>query len=125
MGFALNQILAFSSTLLILVRFVSPSTFLLIISTSKYKDFTILSKSKPTGRPHNVDENFFLWNIFSSAERIHDFLVIDQEPLPTETGEPPAYWPASGNLVAKNLSAQYSKGYSHTIQIWIDINTIN
>lgn len=52
----------------------------------------------------------------ASAERIHDFLVIDQEPLPTDDGKPPAHWPASGNLIAKNLSAQYSKGYFHVIQ---------
>lgn len=45
-----------------------------------------------------------------SAERIHDFLLIDQEPMPSNEGKPPAYWPASGSLKAENLSARYSNG---------------
>lgn len=49
-------------------------------------------------------------NVLYSAERIKDFLVIDQEPLSTEQGKPPAYWPSSGNIIADGLSAQYSKG---------------
>lgn len=48
--------------------------------------------------------------ILCSAERIRDFLVIEQEPLPSEQGKPPAYWPSSGNIRADHLSAQYSKG---------------
>lgn len=48
--------------------------------------------------------------LFHSAERIRDFLLIDHEPAPTEDGKPPAYWPASGILKAENLSARYSQG---------------
>jgi hypothetical protein len=46
----------------------------------------------------------------NSAERIRDFLLIDQEPLSSEEGKPPAYWPASDNLRAEKLCAQYSSG---------------
>lgn len=35
---------------------------------------------------------------------------IDQEPLPVESGKPPAYWPSSGNLRVEKLSASYSDG---------------
>ncbi|KAL4247270.1 ATP-binding cassette transporter C [Abortiporus biennis] len=44
----------------------------------------------------------------NSLERIQQYLEIDQEPKPTKTGVPPAYWPASGELVVENLSARYS-----------------
>jgi hypothetical protein len=42
-------------------------------------------------------------------ERIQQYLVIEQEPKATPEGVPPAYWPASGELVVDNLSAKYSK----------------
>ncbi|EJU03270.1 hypothetical protein DACRYDRAFT_115475 [Dacryopinax primogenitus] len=45
----------------------------------------------------------------NSLERIRDYLVIDHEPVPTERGKPPAYWPASGAIQVRNLSARYSK----------------
>ncbi|KAK7005853.1 ATP-binding cassette transporter [Favolaschia claudopus] len=46
----------------------------------------------------------------NSLERIHSYLnAVEQEPKPTETGIPPAYWPASGNLSVDHLSARYSK----------------
>lgn len=32
-----------------------------------------------------------------------------QEPKPSESGKPPAYWPASGSLRIENLSARYSQ----------------
>jgi hypothetical protein len=35
--------------------------------------------------------------------------MIEQEPKPTESGKPPAYWPASGDLRIEQLSARYSK----------------
>ncbi|KAJ7931118.1 P-loop containing nucleoside triphosphate hydrolase protein [Mycena leptocephala] len=41
-------------------------------------------------------------------ERIQSYLTIEQEPKPTASGIPPAYWPASGNLSVDNLSAKYS-----------------
>ena len=45
----------------------------------------------------------------SSLERIQQYLIIEQEPKPTEAGVPPAYWPASGNLKVEKLSARYSE----------------
>lgn len=50
-------------------------------------------------------------------ERIRDFLLIEQEPLPTEQGTPPAYWPSSGNIKADHLCAQYSKGMTNHLSI--------
>ncbi|KZT60612.1 multidrug resistance-associated ABC transporter [Calocera cornea HHB12733] len=44
----------------------------------------------------------------NSLERIRDYLLISQEPIGSETGKPPAYWPASGALSVKNLEARYS-----------------
>ncbi|KDQ20385.1 hypothetical protein BOTBODRAFT_305749 [Botryobasidium botryosum FD-172 SS1] len=44
----------------------------------------------------------------NSLERIQDYLAIEQEPKPTADGEPPAYWPATGNLRVEGLSARYS-----------------
>lgn len=44
----------------------------------------------------------------NSLERLQQYMVIEQEPKPTPEGIPPAYWPASGELVVNNLSAKYS-----------------
>jgi ABC-type multidrug transport system fused ATPase/permease subunit len=44
----------------------------------------------------------------NSLERIQQYMVIEQEPKPTPDGVPPAYWPASGQLVVNKLSAKYS-----------------
>ena len=41
-------------------------------------------------------------------ERIQEYASIEQEPKPIPEGVPPAYWPASGELVVENLSAKYS-----------------
>ena len=41
-------------------------------------------------------------------ERIREYADIEQEPKPTPEGVPPAYWPASGELIVENLSAKYS-----------------
>ncbi|KAH7883936.1 hypothetical protein F5I97DRAFT_2075294 [Phlebopus sp. FC_14] len=46
----------------------------------------------------------------NSVERINSYINIEQEAKPTEGGNPPAYWPASGDLVVENLSARYSPG---------------
>lgn len=43
-----------------------------------------------------------------SVERINSYINIEQELKPTEGGNPPAYWPASGELVVENLTARYS-----------------
>ena len=45
----------------------------------------------------------------NSLERIQQYMVIEQEPKPTPDGVPPAYWPASGELDVKALSARYSQ----------------
>ncbi|THH01300.1 hypothetical protein EW026_g1369 [Hermanssonia centrifuga] len=44
----------------------------------------------------------------NSLERIRQYLVVEQEPTPKDGGEPPAYWPSSGELRVDNLSARYS-----------------
>ncbi|KAH7922933.1 hypothetical protein BV22DRAFT_1197033 [Leucogyrophana mollusca] len=43
-----------------------------------------------------------------SLERVDSYIKIEQEPKSTEGGQPPAYWPASGDLRVENLSARYS-----------------
>ncbi|PCH35585.1 hypothetical protein WOLCODRAFT_107550 [Wolfiporia cocos MD-104 SS10] len=45
----------------------------------------------------------------SSLERIQQYVQIEQESKPNESGVPPAYWPASGNLRVEKLSARYSE----------------
>ncbi|KZS96535.1 P-loop containing nucleoside triphosphate hydrolase protein [Sistotremastrum niveocremeum HHB9708] len=44
----------------------------------------------------------------NSVERIRDFLLIDHEPEPQESGKTPAYWPSTGELHVEKLSARYS-----------------
>ncbi|KAL0059597.1 hypothetical protein AAF712_013648 [Marasmius tenuissimus] len=46
----------------------------------------------------------------NSLERIDGYLKIEREPGASSTGEPPAYWPSSGELKIENLSARYSPG---------------
>ena len=41
-------------------------------------------------------------------ERVQQYVTIEQEKPPTNTGVPPAYWPASGSLRVEKLSAHYS-----------------
>ncbi|KAJ7093000.1 hypothetical protein B0H15DRAFT_972793 [Mycena belliarum] len=45
-----------------------------------------------------------------SLERIQQYIDIEQEKKPTETGRPPAHWPSSGELVVEKLSARYAPG---------------
>ncbi|KAJ6544500.1 P-loop containing nucleoside triphosphate hydrolase protein [Mycena capillaripes] len=45
---------------------------------------------------------------FSSLERIQGYIYIEHEKAATTEGKPPAYWPASGDLRVRNLSARYS-----------------
>ncbi|KAJ7512528.1 P-loop containing nucleoside triphosphate hydrolase protein [Mycena galericulata] len=45
----------------------------------------------------------------TSLERIQGYIDIEHEKPATETGKPPAYWPASGTLQVENLSARYSE----------------
>ncbi|KAF8919768.1 P-loop containing nucleoside triphosphate hydrolase protein [Mucidula mucida] len=40
--------------------------------------------------------------------RIQSYLTIEQEKKPIPSGVPPAYWPASGQLNVRDLSARYS-----------------
>ncbi|KAF7304266.1 hypothetical protein HMN09_00827900 [Mycena chlorophos] len=51
----------------------------------------------------------------NSLERIKQFIDIEQEPAPTKNGVPPAYWPASGNLSVRGLSARYSENGSDVL----------
>jgi len=46
----------------------------------------------------------------NSLERIQNYVTIEQEPKSSPAGEPPAYWPASGNIRVEGLSARYSLG---------------
>ncbi|KAJ6585299.1 P-loop containing nucleoside triphosphate hydrolase protein, partial [Mycena capillaripes] len=46
---------------------------------------------------------------FSSLERIQGYIEIEHEKPATESGKPPAYWPASGELRVERLSARYSE----------------
>ncbi|KAG1908484.1 uncharacterized protein F5891DRAFT_993333 [Suillus fuscotomentosus] len=52
----------------------------------------------------------------NSLERIDSYIKIEQEPKPTEGGQPPAYWPASGDLRVENLSARYSSDGPKVLQ---------
>ncbi|KAI0793376.1 hypothetical protein C8Q75DRAFT_558190 [Abortiporus biennis] len=44
----------------------------------------------------------------TSLERVKQYLTIEHEPSPKPDGIPPAYWPASGDIIVNNLSARYS-----------------
>ncbi|KAG6830884.1 hypothetical protein H0H87_006879 [Tephrocybe sp. NHM501043] len=44
----------------------------------------------------------------NSLERLQEYMVIEQEPKPTDAGEPPAFWPSSGTLQVRNLTARYA-----------------
>ncbi|KAI5122628.1 hypothetical protein M0805_008717 [Coniferiporia weirii] len=44
----------------------------------------------------------------NSLERMLEFMRIDHEPRPSESGKPPAYWPSSGELRVESLCARYS-----------------
>ncbi|KAF7314597.1 ATP-binding cassette transporter [Mycena kentingensis (nom. inval.)] len=44
----------------------------------------------------------------NSLERIQGYVAIEHEKPASEDGKPPAYWPASGELVVENLTARYS-----------------
>ncbi|KAG8908974.1 hypothetical protein FRB99_000077 [Tulasnella sp. 403] len=44
----------------------------------------------------------------NSLERVKAYVDIEQEEKPRPEGVPPAYWPASGSLVIKDLCARYS-----------------
>lgn len=70
--------------------------------------WTIHGQNIPGNR--YVSLNMFLTHILisSSLERVQQYLEIEQEPEPSNAGVPPAYWPASGELVVENLTARYS-----------------
>jgi len=44
----------------------------------------------------------------NSIERLHQYMVIEQEAKNTAQGRPAAYWPSSGSLRVEKLSARYS-----------------
>ncbi|KAF9024857.1 P-loop containing nucleoside triphosphate hydrolase protein [Hymenopellis radicata] len=59
-----------------------------------------------------------------SLERIQSYLTIEQEKKPTPSGVPPAYWPASGQLTVKDLSARYSPDGPNVLEnVTFSINT--
>ncbi|KAG1769620.1 hypothetical protein EDD22DRAFT_868510 [Suillus occidentalis] len=62
--------------------------------------------------------SMILWwvRILNEVERIDSYIKIEQEPKPTEGGQPPAYWPASGDLRVENLSARYSSDGPKVLQ---------
>ncbi|KIY66891.1 P-loop containing nucleoside triphosphate hydrolase protein, partial [Cylindrobasidium torrendii FP15055 ss-10] len=51
----------------------------------------------------------------NSIERLASYLDIEHEAEPTPAGIPPAFWPASGSLEVKNLSAKYSENGPHAL----------
>ena len=44
----------------------------------------------------------------NSFERIMQYVNLPSEPLPTESGKPPAAWPTDGDVVVNNLSVKYA-----------------
>ncbi|KAI0322566.1 hypothetical protein OF83DRAFT_1161116 [Amylostereum chailletii] len=52
---------------------------------------------------------FNAFEIHGKDARIQAYLSVEQEPKPTASGVPPAYWPASGDLQVEDLSARYSQ----------------
>lgn len=58
---------------------------------------------------HQYPESGFKTRI-CSLERIQDYVSIEQEPKSSVEGEPPAFWPASGDIKVEHLSAKYSAG---------------
>jgi ABC-type multidrug transport system fused ATPase/permease subunit len=51
----------------------------------------------------------------NSLERIPAYLNIEHEEEPKSSGEPPAYWPSSGDLHVENLCARYSVDGSNVL----------
>lgn len=52
-----------------------------------------------------------MWEVSgNSVERVQEYMDIDSEKPATEAGVPPAYWPASGAIEIKDLTARYSVG---------------
>ncbi|KAH7906177.1 ABC transporter type 1, transmembrane domain-containing protein, partial [Hygrophoropsis aurantiaca] len=85
-GFSLNMAVAFSALILYWVR---------VLNRAEARSIVII-------------RSFSLFINAISLERIDGYIQIEQEPKPTEGGQPPAYWPASGDLRVENLSARYS-----------------
>lgn len=59
-------------------------------------------------RPADAHKPACTQSLFSSLERIMQYVTIEKEPEPTDGGEPPAYWPSSGHIRVEKLSARYS-----------------
>lgn len=89
-GFSLNMAVGFSSMILLWVRILNDFE----ISGNRFVSLNKLAK------------------LFSdplvSLERIQDYVDVEQEPKATPDGVPPAYWPASGEVVVEGLSARYN-----------------
>jgi ABC-type multidrug transport system fused ATPase/permease subunit len=47
-----------------------------------------------------------MWEVAgNSVERLQEYMSVPSEKAQTEEGVPPAYWPASGSIDIKNLTA--------------------
>ncbi|KAG2123601.1 hypothetical protein DEU56DRAFT_829341 [Suillus clintonianus] len=88
-GFSLNMAVGFSSMILWWVRILN--------------EVEVSGKLLPRPTPYVL-------------ERIDSYIKIEQEPKPTEGGQPPAYWPASGDIRVENLSARYSSDGPKVLQ---------
>ncbi|KAI5122638.1 hypothetical protein M0805_008723 [Coniferiporia weirii] len=88
-GFTLSMVLSFTRNILYWVRIYN----LLEIQANRFVIF----------KDGGLDTY-----VLSSLERMLEFMRIDHEPRPSESGKPPAYWPLSGELRVENLCARYS-----------------
>ncbi|KAF5370319.1 hypothetical protein D9758_006918 [Tetrapyrgos nigripes] len=93
-------------------------TFVSLLAT--YLLYASKQSASTTGFSLNMAVSFtrmiFSWLLVSmnlevqtnSLERIDHYLKIEHEVEAIENGQPPAYWPASGDLRVEKLSAKYS-----------------
>ncbi|KAJ6504576.1 P-loop containing nucleoside triphosphate hydrolase protein [Mycena vitilis] len=72
-------------------------------SLASYLVYITKTRAGDTGFLINMAITFTLTNEFE----VQGYIDIEHEPAATETGKPPAYWPASGDLRVERLSARY------------------
>ncbi|KAJ4466287.1 P-loop containing nucleoside triphosphate hydrolase protein [Lentinula aciculospora] len=78
-------------------------------SLAWYLVYVLHQSASVTGFSLNMAElTITVSGVFLSLERIENYLTIEQEATPDVVGNPPAYWPASGDLRVEKLSARYS-----------------
>ncbi|KAH7906916.1 P-loop containing nucleoside triphosphate hydrolase protein [Hygrophoropsis aurantiaca] len=108
-GFSLSMAVVFSSLILWWVR---------VLNDLEVSGKDINSAISDPGDPYFICRKqartivmlrrFSLSSNVVSLERLDGYIKIEQEPKPTEGGQPPAYWPSSGDLRVEKLSARYS-----------------